>query len=188
MAPLERVGPLRLRYEPSLLIGEPALRDPREPIALGLRILALALGIGALASLVLGSGGSFPLTTLVTGLLAVAAFMGSAFLERRVLSRRFILNFGTESLRIDDLPTPLKRPRTRTLHFDLIASVDVVADGPGYVIAVTLKPDAGRPSLEVLTSRVPAEHIEELRRLWRVLRDAFGLSRPGAELRPELAP
>lgn len=183
-APLDRVGPLRLRYEPSLLIGEPMGRNPRGTQALLMRLVALALGMLAIA-LVLSAAmnARLPWTALGTAVLSAALFGASAMIERAFSARRFILNFGTESLRLDDLPTALKRPRTRTVHFDQIASVDVEAEPRTHSFAlwITLKAEAGNPTRERLIAGVSGEDVEDLRRLWRVLRDAFGLSRKEPE-------
>lgn len=174
--PIERVGELRLRYETSLLIAEPPAPKPDTRLQL-LRLGGASLIALALATVVASTDGKPPINALVVALLGTGLLAAAPRLFPAPRRRRFVLNFASESLRIDDLGA---QPRTRVLHFDEIAALAVEPDhSGGFQLVLSAK---APPTREVLVERVLGEDVEELRRLWRVLTDAFGIRRPGVEL------
>lgn len=131
----------------------------------------------ALASVLLSTQAAFPWTGVVLAAVASALLLTVDRLFPAVRRRRFVLNFATESLRIDDLPP---RPRTRMLPFDDILALEVTAQRNGqFSLVATTR---GQPSTETLLRDVSPDDVDALRKLWRVLTDAFGIRRPGAEL------
>lgn len=173
---LERVGSLHLRYETSLLIAEPPPRG-RDVRRTAVRAAGFILMLFALGSVLLSTKAAFPWTGVVLATVASALLLAGDRLFPAARSRRFVLNFATESLRIDDLPP---RPRTRILRFDDVVALEVTPqrDGQFSLVATT----RGRPSRELLLGDVAPDDVEALRTLWRVMTDAFGVRRPGAEL------
>lgn len=173
---LENVGPLRLRYETSLLICEPApaKRDLRPP---AIRLAGFALLLLALVTVLTSAKGAAPWPAVMLGAVGGGLLLTADRLFPAAARRRFILNFATESLRIDDVGV---RPRTRTLHFDDIAALDIVPEQNGqFALVLTARTS---PTKWVLARGIEAEHVEEVRKLWRLLSDAFGIRRPGVEL------
>ena len=169
--PPERVGEVRLRFDENILVGERAPRRGPWPEVGG--VLALAAGILAVALLV--QGGSL----LPAGALALlsAALTGFSVVARgRLLCpARFILNFATESLRLD-APDRLGRMASEVVPFDSVRDLTVVPTAPRHFGLLLEYTDAAQALRRAyLVQRSPAAEIEELRRAWRILRHAFGL-------------
>jgi len=170
-----RVGDVALRYEPSMLIGE-ADRTPRGLTFMAVLVSGIAFGLGALGAL-------FTRTSTETlaglSLLTAAAFFTAAQLDQRARrQRRFILNFGTTSLRLD-FSTPIRsQPRTLVVHFDGVRDCALVTQGNGQ-LAVTVDFVMSAVSVEVLrevmVANIPLAEEETAVRLHRVLKGAFGL-------------
>lgn len=175
-----RVGDVQLRYEPSLLIGEArrggALDDLLSEAALvggiacgvsGVAILLFSrsgFGVGVAAALALGAG--------------LLLWVAASLRKRRKLGRRFVLNFATESLRLDAPAPRSAMPRSTVVHFDAIREVAVlVRDDERFSLVVDYAPSPAAPDVhsEVLVDDVDSGEVEELRRIWRMLRGAFGL-------------
>lgn len=176
-----RLGDVTLRYEPSMLVGETdkPLRSWR-PTAAWVAGLCLAAAAVALVAL----GAPEGLAALFVGLTA-AAFAGAAWLERLdARRRRFVVNFGTTSLRLDFVSRIRGQPRTVVVHFDAVQDVRLLAQGDGQrCLTVDFVPWPGSAELlrEVLVAFIPDGQAEQAARLQRLLHGAFGLGeRPGA--------
>ena len=69
------------------------------------------------------------------------------------------------------------------VHFDGVREVEVVTR-PGGRFALRVEylpaPDATDTRTEVLVDNVPPAEVETLRRVWRLLRNSFGLRAPQA--------
>jgi hypothetical protein len=178
-----RVGDVRLRYEPSLLIGE-ARRRPGLLPTLALAVGA-ACGLGAVVALLLpASAGPTEALALTLGVGCVLMLgMGVALEARARAVRRFVLNFATESLRLERPSRARGRPQTWVVHFDCVREVEVVSRPDGsYALRVEYAPEPGSPEtrVEVLVNGARPEEIDTLRRVWRLLRNSFGLRAPQA--------
>lgn len=167
------VGDVRLRYEESLLIGE--TRPHSSLLAPALLVAGIGSALAALAAL------------LVTGQIAGAAILaggggllvaGSAYLDQRARGvRRFILNFATESLRLESPRRLGAGARTHIVPFDAVKDVTVdPAEGGRFSLRVRFELPGKVPPPELLVDGAPPGEVEELRRLWKTLRAAFGLS------------
>jgi hypothetical protein len=182
------VGDVALRYEPSMLIGE-TQRPLRSWRPSAVWVAAVAAGLSAIALLLTNAplGGAAAVVALAAALLWVAVWLER--LDRR--RRAFIVNFGTTSLRLDFVTPFAGRPRTLVVPFDAVRAVDVFEqDGGQHCLTVDFVPHAGATTVlrEVLAAYVPPEQQEELRRLERVLRGAFGLGEPEEAPPEEEAP
>lgn len=173
--PPGRVGEVRLRFEESLLIGERAARPGLWPEALG--VLALGSGLGTLTLLTVDGS-----LLLACGLAVLsAAFTGTAISTRGRLRspERFVLNFATESLRLD-APSRAGKATCEVVPFDSVVDLRVVPTGRhGFGLALDYAGADGGTRATLLVKHSGADEIDDLRRLWRVLRHAFGL-RPSA--------
>jgi len=177
-----KVGDVRLRYETSLLIGETQRRLGLWPV------LALGVGLGCASGSVLvllfpeNAGPTLPLsiTLAVLGGMLVMLSMGMEARTRGV--RRFVLNFATESLRLE-VPQPMRRrPSTSIIHFDAVRAVEVVGrEGGRQALTVSYLPSLDAPQVraELLVDGVTPQEQQPLERLLRMLRNAFGLKQIG---------
>lgn len=169
--PPERIGEVRLRYEDSLLVGERARRRALWPELAG--VLALAAGLGALA-LLLVSG---PLLAVGALALLAAALVGLSVAARgrQRIPERFVLNFATESLRLDG-PDRTGRASSEVVPFDAVRDLEVVPTGPGqFGLLLEYTAADGEVRQRLLVRHGPAAEVETLRHGWRVLKRAFGL-------------
>ncbi len=178
--PSGRVGDVSLRYDPPVLVGETARGPGRGRLAADVAMLgALGAGLAAVAALVSGSGTGWPAALAAVG---GGLFLLSGALERRARGRRrFLLHFGTETLRLD-LPGGLRGPTTQTVPFDAVTDLYVLvgADGVHALwVELTVREDHP-PVARLLVDGVPEAESEGLRRLWTTLRAAFGLRPPAA--------
>ncbi|MGA9524766.1 MAG: hypothetical protein WBV82_25130, partial [Myxococcaceae bacterium] len=109
------------------------------------------------------------------------AVVAAARTERNARQRRrFVLHFGNETLRIDLPGHRLQRPRSWSVHFDQIRDVYVLAGDEGnHALVVEFAEVAADATAvtAVLVDCVGDEEVDELRRLWSLLRAAFGLTR-----------
>jgi hypothetical protein len=169
-----RVGDVRLRYEERLLIGESLHR--RGWVDSALLASAVASGLGCLALLVLSSTTMALLGAGGLALVAGVSFAASTFVEQRSRRpRRFILDFDSETLRLESTSPVTGNPRTLTVSFDAVRDVAVVpGPGRGFWMEARFEEKGGERA-EVLVDRVAPTEVETLRRLWRLLRAAFGL-------------
>lgn len=168
-----RVGDLRLRSEPGRLIGETSRNDRPLPwLPLLLRSLALGLGLIAVARILMGE--SWPPAVVQVALAGGALFL-AARLDVQGARRRFVLHFANELLRIESLPPGGGVPRHEAIPFDSVISVDMVEElGSGLGIRLHWREgDAERTELLLRGAR-PSEG-ESVHRVWRMLRNAFGL-------------
>jgi hypothetical protein len=112
--------------------------------------------------------------------LAAAAFIGAALrLEARLGRRRFVLHFATETLRLERLTWAPSATRLETIPFDDVTAVDALQRPSGhYFIRVTWKAGPKEQREErtaVLVDQIRPSEEETLRRVWRMLHNAFGL-------------
>lgn len=175
-----RVGDVRLRYEPSLLIGEArgggTLAELLGEAAL---IGGSACGISGVALILFSRSGFGVAAAAALALLAgLLLWVAASLRKRRKLRRRFVLNFATESLRLDAPAPRSAMPRSTVVHFDAIREVAVLVRGDDrFSLVVDYAPHPAAPEVlsEVLVDEVRPDEVEELRRIWRMLRGAFGL-------------
>lgn len=178
-----RVGDVRLRYEPSLLIGEARRRTALLPsLAVG---VGVACAIGCVLALLLppSAGPTLPLALVLALSAGLLTGLGMLLEARARAVRRFVLNFATESLRLERPSRAHGRPQTWVVHFDGVREVSVTARQDGtYALHVEYvpTPDAQETRVEVLVDRVPPAEVDTLRRVWRLLRNSFGLRTPQA--------
>lgn len=181
----KRLGDIQLRYEPSLLIGE-ADRPPRGVIFAAVLIAGVGFGLGTVASLLTGAPDS---TVGLCALLTGGAFFALVQLDQRSRrQRRFVLNFGTTSLRLDFSTPFANRPRTMVVHFDGVKDCTLCTQGDGQ-IAITVDFVTSATSLEVLrevlVANIPVADEEAAVRLHRMLAGAFGLGARPASADPD---
>ena len=176
----KRLGDIQLRYEPSLLIGE-ADRPPRGAAFAAVLIVGAAFGMGTLGALITDAS-----TQTVAGcaLLTGLAFFGAIQLDQRARrQRRFVLNFGTTSLRLDFSTPFANQPRTLVVHFDGVRECAHCTQGDGKIaITVDFVMSASSEQVlrEVLVANIPVAQEDAAIRLHRVLKGAFGLGEPPA--------
>ncbi len=180
----KRLGDIQLRYEPSLLIGE-ADRPPRGSAFLALGFVGAAFGLATLGALLTDAS-----TQTVAG---CAALTGLAFFtlvqwdQRARRQRRFVLNFGTTSLRLDFSTPFANQPRTLVLHFDGVRDCSMCTQSDGQVaLTVDFVTASSSPQVlrEVLVANIPLSQEAAAIRLHRVLKGAFGLGEPPAAVEP----
>ncbi len=187
--PSGRVGDISLRYDPPVLVGETRRAPGRARLLPEVALLgALGSGLGAVGALVTGAGGGVgALGGGGTGMAAVLAACGGALLllsqrlDRRARDqRRFVLHFGTETLRVDT-PRGLRGASTRSVPFDAVVDLYVLVDDAGrHALWAEVAVDEDAPPRAVLlVDGVPEAESDALRRLWTTLRSAFGLRPPG---------
>ncbi len=169
------LGDVRLRYEPSMLIGETAkgLGTWRSSLVWAAGFSFLVFSVGAL---VLQWDTSVVLTLLVLGGLLVAAAVRLERLEKR--QRRFVANFGTVSLRLDFTSPIAGYPRTLVVPFDSVRAAELLQQEDGAAcLCVDFEKDRALLR-EVLVAHIPESQRAEAERLERVLKGAFGLGAP----------
>lgn len=169
------LGDVRLRYEPSMLIGETTkgLGTWRSSLVWAAGFSFLVFSVGAL---VLQWDTSVVLTLLVLGGLLVAAAVHLERLEKR--QRRFVANFGTVSLRLDFTSPIAGYPRTLVVPFDAVRAAELLQQEDGAAcLCVDFEKDRALLR-EVLVAHIPESQRAEAERLERVLKGAFGLGTP----------
>lgn len=166
-----RLGDVRLRYEPSMLVAETA-RGALTWRPTALMVAGLSLIIVGLV-LLLTSSHSFAFTALS---LSAASLVGSVWWARREQRKRgFVANFVTLRLRLD-FSTPIAgRPRTVWVPFDDVKAVALLEQGDGQHCLTVDFTDDGALLREVLVAFISADELAAARRLARVLEGAFGL-------------
>lgn len=173
--PPARVGEVRLRFDENVLVGERARRTGLWPEVAGV----LAVGAGVAAVAVLGVNG--PLLAVGAMVLLSAALTGFSIAARGRLRgpQRFILNFATESLRLER-PDRAGRQRAELVPFDAVKGLRVVPTGPRrFGLLLEYEDAKGIARGTYLLRQSPASEVEELRRAWRILLHAFGLKPSG---------
>ena len=178
----KRLGDVTLRYDTSLLVGD---ADPNRRGLLFTSVIAagIACGVATLGALALGA------TTGIIGLTALAtagAFGLAAVLDQRARrQRRFVLNFGTTSLRLDFSTPFASRPRTLVVHFDGVKDCALYSQADGRLaltVDFVLTEHSQQVLREVLVANIPVSEESAAWRLHRVLTGAFGLGeKPPAE-------
>lgn len=183
-----RLGDVAVRYEPSLLIGEADVA-PRGLSFAAVLVVGTAFALGTAGSLVTDASNTVVgLCALGTG---VAFFVGVQLDQRARRQRRFVLNFGTTSLRLD-FSTPITHhPRTMVVHFDGVKDCALITQGDGQ-LAITVDfvptPDSPQVLREVLVANIPEADEAPAARLHRTLTAAFGLGeKPEAPVEPNPA-
>lgn len=179
-----RLGDVTVRYEPSLLIGE-ADRIRRGLLFLTALVLGAAFGSAAILGLLSHVG------TSAVGLCTIAAGAAFFFAAQRDQAarrqRRFVLNFGTTSLRLD-FSTPFSNhPRTLVVHFDGVRDCALI-DQPDGKKAITVdfvtSPTSPTVLREALVAHIAPDDDDAAVRFHRTLFCAFGL---GEKPEPEPA-
>jgi len=174
----KRLGDIQLRYEPSLLIGE-ADRAPRGALFTAVLLVGAALGLSTLGALVTHASVE---TIAGCALLTGGAFIAAVQLDQRARrQRRFVLNFGTTSLRLDFSSPFANHPRTLVVHFDGVRDCALCTQGDGQLaITVDFVTSDHSPQVlrEVLVAHIPLAQEAAAVRLHRVLKGAFGLGEP----------
>jgi hypothetical protein len=177
-----RLGDVHLRYDEGRLVGESRPTSWARRLLPELCLLGAALcGLGSVGTLL--SAPSHLTPPVAWGLLAAALVGLGLRLEGRLARRRFALHFRTETLRVEHLTWAPGATRTHVVPFDDVTSVEVVPRGPGrraLVVEWREAPDQPPRQAVLVEHILPAEE-ETLRRVWRMLRNAFGLkaSAPG---------
>lgn len=174
-----RLGDIALRYESSMLIGQTPLppRSVRPTIAWVVALLASISAVGLLAV------GAPDAVTIVLVLSAALGFLGAVWLARVDRRRRaFVVNFRTESLRLDFVTPFAGRPRTIVVSFDAVRAVTRY-ELPGRVSCLTVDFQADGKELlrEVLVAFITPDEEPAADRLRRVLQGAFGLGEVPAD-------
>ncbi len=171
----KRLGDVTLRYDTSLLVGD-ADANARGLVFNTVIAAGIACGAATLGALIAGA------TTWVVGATALGtagAFGLAAFLDQRARrQRRFVLNFGTTSLRLDFSTPFASRPRTLVVHFDGVRDCALYTQADGR-LALTVDFVTSEHSeevlREVLVANIPRADEDAAWRLHRVLTGAFGL-------------
>lgn len=178
-----RVGDVRLRYDEGRMVGESLPPTVSQRLLPELCILLAALC--ALSSIVLLA----VVPTQYGGPVALGggamAFTAAALkLEARLGRRRFVLHFATETLRLERLTWAPSATRMETIPFDDVTAVDALERPGGHCFirvtwkAAPLKKDSKAPREErtaVLVDQIHPREAETMRRVWRMLHNAFGL-------------
>lgn len=173
VAPLYRLGDVRFRYEPSLLMAEVTLLRTGWSFA---PMAALAAG-GLSAAVLLSDPNRIGLATFLA---AIAAAFAAWVLRAEAKSQGrngFVLNFATETLRLD-LPGRGKHgPATVLVTFDQVRDLLVEPSAAGTQSLVVYFKEAGQSMVrgEVLVDRIHEREQELLRRTFKKLRAALGL-------------
>ncbi|MBX5481756.1 MAG: hypothetical protein IRZ16_07930 [Myxococcaceae bacterium] len=179
------VGDVELRYDAPVLVGEGrGVAGPIRWLPGVLLLAALALGLGALLTLIADPAGPIHVP-LAQGLGAGLAVALGGRLERHTRHRRrFVLHFADETVRVDLQGGLWRRPISRTWPFDAVKGLYVV-EKRGGVFSLWMEaakaPGSARTVPVLLVDGVPADDVEALRRLWTTLRAAFGLTRRPTE-------
>jgi hypothetical protein len=166
------VGDITLRYEESLLVGETRRRSSwASPVLL---VASVACALAALAALLVTG------TVMAAGALALAGgglMLGAMWTDQQTRQvRRFVVNFSNERLRLETPQRFRPTPKTTVLPFDSVRDVRVAADaGQGFALEVEYDAVGAPAGTATLVQHVRTHEVEELRRLWRTLRAAFGL-------------
>jgi hypothetical protein len=177
-----QLGDIHLRYDEGRLVGESRPTSWTWRLVPELCLVAAALcGVGSVGTLL--SAPSHLAAPVAWGLLAAVLVGLGLRLEGRLARRRFALHFRTETLRLEHLTWAPGTTRTHVIPFDDVTSVEAVPRGPGRrALVVTWRAAPDQPSRQaVLVEHIRPGEEETLQRVWRMLRNAFGLkaSAPG---------
>lgn len=178
----EKLGDIRLSYDPPVLVGQTKVEGGRRRyLPDALFVGALGCGVGAVGGLVANPGGAVTLPVLLAAGAAVLVIL-AAQAERRVRRpRRFALNFLDETLRVELSASLGRRGQALTVPLDDVQDVYAVERRDGrYSLLVDFESN-GRPLTALLVDRVPPEEREELGRFWTALRSACALTPPPPE-------
>jgi hypothetical protein len=171
-----RLGDVWLRYDRTLLIGEAGrARGVLRYLPEAATLLGAGLALGALAGVVAGRARA---SALLAALASGGALVIAAILARRGRPRRFVLNFATESLRLE------RAGQTRVVPFAAVKAIFVERGEAGYALIVELEEPApsGAPPAsrtEPLIEAVREEELVGLGRTWRALAAALGVPTGG---------
>jgi hypothetical protein len=173
-----RVGDVRLRYDEGRMVGESL--PPTVSQRLLPELCVVLAGACALGSMTLLAVAPSQYGVPVALGLAAAAFIGAALrIEARLGRRRFVLHFATETLRLERLTWAPSATRTEAIPFDDVTAVDALQRPSGlYFIRVTYKTGPKERREErtaILVDQIRPSEEETLRRVWRMLHNAFGL-------------
>ena len=177
----KRLGDISLRYDTSILVGE-ADRTHRG-LSITVAVLSgIAAGLGTVGALIVGAGTAVIAATALSsaGAFGLAAWLDQ--LSRR--QRRFVLNFGTTSLRLDFSTPFANRPRTLVVHFDGVRDCAIYTQADGRLaltVDFVMSKHSEEVLREVLVANIPLAEEEAAHRLHRVLTGAFGLGEKPAQ-------
>src|SRR5439155_19373985 len=117
---------------------------------------------------------------ILCGILAAAAFGFAIYGEQRARRRRtFVLNFASQTLRLDFTTAIRGMPRTMQVPFDQVTDLGVLEQPDGKAaLVVDFSPTPDQTLREVLIAHVGVDEIDALDRVFRLLKGAFGLPRP----------
>jgi hypothetical protein len=166
-----RLGDVRLRYEPSMLIGETEEQGlswrPGALATVGVIVLVAGLALLAVRTAQVALG---PV------LAAAALLWGSVWLRRRERGKRgFVVNFTASHLRLDFVTPIAGKPQTLLVRFEDVKAVELMEQGDGQHCLTVDFDDDGALLREVLVAFVGSGELEAAKRLARVLQGAFGL-------------
>jgi hypothetical protein len=176
--PVRAVGDVRLRYDSGLLIGELRKRPTK---GLADAVLILTVGLGSIdAWLALGPGPLWAAAGLAGVTLGLAVW--TSVLERRAaVRRRFVLNFQTETLRLDFADARTGSPRTEMVPFDDVEKVVCATGRKGkQELRVHYRVAEQGTKSSVLVSDAGAREVLDLQRVERLLRNALLSKQPVA--------
>ncbi|HZH02503.1 MAG TPA: hypothetical protein VEY30_01885 [Myxococcaceae bacterium] len=174
--PLLRLGDVRFRYEPSLLIAEVSRSRWKSP---ALPLLATSAA-GMSAAVIIADPSQAGLAALLGLAAAAVAFWIFRRQSRSQGRHGFVFNFATETLRLDLPGGGPHGPRTERVPFDQVNDLLVQPSGAGTVALVLYfqqgRDGGGATAGEVLVDRIrPEEEEAELGRAFKTLRAALGL-------------
>ncbi len=190
--PPTRVGPLRLRYEASLLIAEPfRVQGSFAGLTEALFVIGFGAAAGTVALLALPEdGASLPLTFAFGAIAVVSVLLAIAADRQRRARRAFVLNFATETLRVD-WAEAWRRPQSAAVPFDAVSELRVVptaAHRLGLELRFRPHPEAKQERTVRIVESVSERDRASLDRACRFLRNALGLNRPSAAAGDEARP
>ena len=163
-----RLGDVTLQFEPSLIIAQtqPLPRDWAPTIAFIVGVICALLALVTLS------------TTALTLLVSVSSVsvLTSIWLSRRQTRRRsFVINFDTQTLRLD-FTTPFRfLPRTLTLPLDGVSALDLLTQPDGRRCLTVTFTHGESLLTEALIADIAFED-EALELLLHLLRGAFALN------------
>jgi hypothetical protein len=162
------VGDVRLSYVGGMLLGQARSSGSR---TIPQACLLGACGAGALGGLVVLFGGSAA-AGLLLGAVAAALLFLAAVLEQRARSpRRFVLNFETETLRLDY--AKLARPATELLSFTKVEGLRAGEGRRGGRLEVDYQGEGGAARTRLLVDEVRPDELESFEQLKSLLEGAL---------------
>lgn len=173
--PLEALGEFRFSYERSLLIGR-AHPGSSTRMASLLKNAGAATGGVALLLLVVPTAPIW-LTAVFTALSALGMTLGSRVEKQRRIGRTVVLNFATETLRLDRPARLMASPRSVLISFNAVNEVLAVERRGGFALLLTYRVKRRRVTT-VLVDSIRHDESAALAQGTAFFRAAFGLKPP----------